>query len=52
LTSAPTLRRIAAIVDEAQLGGENALAAYLMVSADAGSVMITGALILSYSDET
>src|SRR3954452_14005102 len=53
LTSAPTPSQIAAIaLMKLNFVARNALAAYLIVSADAGSVMITGALILSYSDDT
>ena len=48
LTSAPTPSQIAAMaLMKLNLVAKNALAAYLIVSAEAGSVTITGALMPS-----
>ena len=53
LTSAPTPSQIAAMaLMKLSLVARNAFAAYLMVSADAGSVTITGAPTPSYNDAT
>ena len=53
MTSAPTPSQIAATaLTNESLVARNALAAYLIVSADAGSVTMTGAATPRYSDDT
>ena len=53
MTSAPTPSQIAATaLTNESLVARNAFAAYLIVSADAGSVTMTGAATPRYSDET
>ena len=53
LTSAPTPSQMAAIaLTYESFVARKALAAYLIVSADAGSVTMTGAATLAYSDAT